>query len=154
VTRGITLLLGLAGAASAGFAGRSVNAGLGALALAIAAGLGLSLMLRGVGLRIVGVLVTVLATMGAGLSVASAVGGQSLAWVALAGFLAVLVASYSLLRHGPGWAALAADRPAHPKDLWKQIDEGLDPTSDEFDGDIGDFETTQHGEVPPGRDSG
>ncbi|HMR48814.1 MAG TPA: Trp biosynthesis-associated membrane protein [Arachnia sp.] len=154
MTRGITLILGLAGAALAGFTGQSVDAALGAIALAVAAGLGLSLMLRGVGLRIVGVLVTVLATIGAGLSVASAAGGQGVAWASLGGFLAVLVAGYSLLRYGPGWAALAADRPAHPKDLWKQIDEGLDPTSDESGGGTGDFETTQPDEMPPGRDSG
>ena len=113
-----------------------------------------SLLLRGVGLRIVGILITMLATIGGAVSVMAATAGQGLAWAALAGFLAVIVAGFFLLRDGPGWGCVGADRPARPKDLWKQIDEGIDPTSDENE-DLGDdFETRPPGEVPGGRDSG
>lgn len=154
MTRGRTLILGLAGTALGGIAGQGADAALGAIALAVGAGIGLSLMLRGVGLRIVGILITMLATIGGAVSVMAATAGQGLAWAALAGFLAVIGAGFFLLRDGPGWASVGADRPARPKDLWKQIDEGIDPTSDENE-DLGDdFETRPPGEVPGGRDSG
>lgn len=146
MTRARAVLLGLAGAALGGFVGRSASDALGMIALAIAAGFGLSLMLRGVGLRLIGIAMVLLGGLGAGLSVYAAVMEQPLARAALAGFLIVVFSGVVFVRSGPTWVALAADRPAQPKDLWKQIDEGIDPTEEEID-------PTRDEEMPPGGDS-
>ena len=50
------------------------------------------------------------------------------------------------LRGTPDLYRWRADRPAQPKDLWKQIDEGIDPTEEEID-------PTRDEEMPPGGDS-
>ena len=139
MTRARTLLLGLVGAALGGFAGQSASEALGTIALAIAAGFGLSLMLRGIGLRVVATAVALLGLLGCVLSGSVAADGQPWGWAALPGFLVVVSAGVVLFRFGPGWAGAPSDRPTAPKDLWKQIDEGIDPTDGE--------------DMPTGRDS-
>ncbi|MDF1489442.1 Trp biosynthesis-associated membrane protein [Tessaracoccus caeni] len=131
MTRARTLLLGLLGAALGGFAGQTASGALGTIALAIAAGFGLSLMLRGVGLRVIGTAVALLGLLGCVLSGSVATDGQLWGWVALPGFLAVVAAGVLLFRFGPRWVLAQADRATPPKDLWKQIDEGIDPTDGE-----------------------
>ena len=79
-------------------------------------------MLRGAGLRVVGVLLTVIAVMGAGWSVQA---GQ---WVAAAGFAVAAVASLGLVLWGPRWRSDRGSGGARALDPWAAMDKGEDPT--------------------------
>ena len=118
-------LLAAAGALIAGVSAQVGGSPLASLGWAVAAGVGLSLMLRGVGLRIVGVL---LASLSMASLVWAAKAGQ---WVALVGFVAVLVASFGFVVWGPSWRHRRVDEREAPADLWKAMDEGADPTDEQ-----------------------
>ncbi len=129
MTGRLAILLGLVGALGIAFTGLGAGASaVQALGWAASAGVGLSLMLRGPGLRIMGVLGVLLAiAAGAGAVVA---GGW--AWLAVV-FAAVLaVAAVATVASGPTWRAGAAATKREPaRDLWKQFDTGDDPTDNE-----------------------
>ena len=108
IGRAPVTLVAAAGAVTAGIAAQAASSPVGSLAWAAATGIGLSLMLRGAGLRVVGVLLTVIAVMGAGWSVQA---GQ---WVAAAGFAVAAVASLGLVLWGPRWRS--SERGCHQAD--------------------------------------
>lgn len=129
MTGRLTLLLALVGALGLAFTGLGTDASaVQALGWAAAAGVGLSLMLRGPGLRIMGVL-GILLSVAAG---ASAVVAGGWAWLAVL-FAAVLaVASVATVRSGPTWRRGPSATQKEPlRDLWKQFDAGDDPTTNE-----------------------
>lgn len=113
------------GALLAGGAAQVGGSPLASLGWALAAGVGLSLMLRGFGLRIVGVLLSVLAVVGAGWAIQE---GQ---WVASGGFVLVVVAALGILVWGPNWRQSHSGREAAREDPWKAMDRGLDPTAEQ-----------------------
>ena len=126
-TGGRTALLGIVGALGVGFTGMATDASaVQAFGWAAAAGVGLSAMLRGPGLRIMGVLgllLAVAAAISAGLA-----GG--LAWLSLLFCCALAAAGAATLRDGPTWRARQRSREKEPaRDLWKQFDDGEDPTT-------------------------
>ena len=125
----LTILLGIVGALGIAFTGLGADASaVQALGWAAAAGAGLSLMLRGPGLRIMGVLGVLLA-IAAGASAAVA-GGW--AWLAVAFAVVLAVAAVATIRRGPLWrAGVAATKKEPARDLWKQFDAGDDPTTDD-----------------------
>lgn len=129
MTGRLTALLAVVGALGIAFTGIGTDApAVQALGWAAAAGVGLSAMLRGPGLRVMGVLGVLLA-VGAAVS-----GGFSGGWAWLAVlFAAVLaVASVAVIRRATLWKAGSATAMREPaKDLWKQFDAGDDPTTDE-----------------------
>lgn len=120
-----TTLLAILGALLAAISAQVGASPLASMGWAIAAGVGLTLMLRGVGLRIVGVLIAVLGVTGAGWAV------QAGAWVAGGGFVLCIVAAGGFIVWGPGWHARRSPRAAAPADLWKVMDEGGDPTAEQ-----------------------
>ncbi|HQD21906.1 MAG TPA: hypothetical protein PKY27_06580 [Arachnia sp.] len=122
IGRAPVTLVAAAGAVTAGIAAQAASSPVGSLAWAAAAGIGLSLMLRGAGLRVVGVLLTVIAVMGAGWSVQA---GQ---WVAAAGFAVAAVASLGLVLWGPRWRSDRGSGGARALDPWAAMDKGEDPT--------------------------
>ncbi|MGV8846865.1 hypothetical protein [Tessaracoccus sp.] len=128
MTGRITALLAVIGALGIAFTGLAADASaVQALGWAAAAGVGLSAMLRGPGLRIMGVVGVLLAIAAA----ASAVLAGGWAWTAMA-FAAIMAVSavFTILR-GPLWRANATKARREPvKDLWKQFDAGDDPTTD------------------------
>lgn len=121
---GVTLVTA-AGALVAGIAAQSAGSPLASLAWAVLAGIGLSLMLRGFGLRIVGIILAAVGIGGAGWAVQA---GQ---WIPLTGFVVVLFGAGGYLAWGPGWRHRPRpERVAHT-DLWKAMDEGEDPTGEQ-----------------------
>ncbi len=129
LTAGRTALLGAVGALGIAFSGLAADApAVQAVGWAAAAGVGLSAMLRGPGLRVMGVLGLVLAAA-AGVSAAFA-GGW--AWVSLIFCVGLGVAALATFRDGHTWRARARSREKEPaRDLWKQFDAGEDPTRGE-----------------------
>ena len=117
----VTLVVA-AGAVTAGIAAQAAESPVGSVAWAAAAGVGLSLMLRGAGLRVVGVLLAALATTGACWSVQA---GQ---WVALAGFVVAAVGAAGLVVWGPRWRTERASGGGRALDPWAAMDKGEDPT--------------------------
>lgn len=121
--RAPTTLLGLVGALGAGIGGTVAEApevsGVGWAALA---GFGLSLMLHGVGLRVLGVALVLLAVLGSVVSLVTV-------WWMLFGFLLVAAAGVAMVAVGPSWASQRRKRPPS-KDPWKLMDDGDDPTVD------------------------
>ena len=128
MTGRLTALLAVVGALGVAFTGVGAGASaVQALGWAAAAGVGLSAMLRGPGLRVMGVLGTLLA-VGAFAS-AGIAGGW--AWIAAAFAVVLAVAAVATIRRGPAWRASEAGRKREPvRDLWKQFDAGDDPTTD------------------------
>lgn len=118
-------LLAVAGALGAGFAAQSSGSGVQAFAWALAAGIGLSLMVRGVGLRVLGVALTALAVAGAGWA------GRAGLWLVVAGFAVAAVAQLGVIVWGPGWASRPRGPRAGGDDLWAAMDRGDDPTLDD-----------------------
>lgn len=115
-----------------------------ALALSALAGIGVTLTLRSLGRRVVGVLISVLGVLVAAApwwgSTSSAESGFRLAGVlsagallALAGVLTVLTAGQQVLasRFEPDPKDPAPGRVAeqHPRDQWRALDRGDDPTT-------------------------
>ncbi|MFT3886891.1 MAG: hypothetical protein QM713_01825 [Arachnia sp.] len=125
IGRGPVTLAVAAGALTAGIAAQAAESPVGSLAWAAAAGIGLSLMLRGVGLRVVGVLVVLIGVGGAVWS------AQSAQWVPLAGFVVCAVAAVGMVLWGPGWQARRGDAPERRVDAWAAMDKGDDPTESE-----------------------
>ena len=125
----VSILLALVGALGLAFTGMGAGAAaVQALGWAAAAGVGLSLMLRGPGLRVMGVLGVLLA-IGAG---AGAVVAGGWAWLAVPFAAALAVAAVAAVRSGPAWrASSSTTRKQPPRDLWKQFDAGDDPTTNE-----------------------
>lgn len=124
---GRTALLAVLGALGIAFTGLGAGAAaVQAVGWAAAAGVGLSAMLRGPGLRVMGVLGVALA----GAAAISAVLAGGWAWLALVFCLVLGMAGVATLRRGPQWRAGAGRRQEEPaRDLWKQFDAGDDPTS-------------------------
>ncbi len=122
-------LLAVVGALGIAFTGLGADASaVQALGWAAAAGVGLSVMLRGPGLRVMGVLGILLALAAA----ASSVVAGGLAWLALAFSMALAVAAVITTRDGPSWKSKVGTRDKEPaRDLWKQFDSGDDPTTSE-----------------------
>lgn len=118
-------LLAVVGALLAGIGGQVGGSSLASVGWAVAAGVGLSLMLRGFGLRVVGILLVVVSIGGLAWSV------QAAQWVPLAGFTLSLLASVGFVVWGPTWRNQARDRTDAPADLWKAMDEGADPTGEQ-----------------------
>ncbi|NHB86010.1 hypothetical protein G7085_19690 [Tessaracoccus sp. HDW20] len=125
-------LLAVAGALIAGVAAQTAGSSLASLAWALAAGVGLSLMLRGFGLRIVGILLAGLAVAGIGWA------AQSGQWTPLVGFVATLIASLGFVVWGPAWRHRRSTGREAPADLWKAMDEGYDPTGEQGSPDAAD----------------
>ena len=128
MTGRLTILLGIVGALGIAFTGLETDVpSVQALGWAAAAGTGLSLMLRGPGLRIMGVLGALLAIAVA----ASAAAAGGWAWLAVVFAVVLAVAGVATARRGPLWRASVASTKREPaRDLWKQFDEGDDPTTD------------------------
>ena len=118
-------LLTAAGALVAGLAAQSAGAPLASLAWALLAGIGLSLMLRGFGLRIVGMLLVALAVGGV------VWGVQSAQWVPVAGFAVAGDAALGFVAWGPGWRLRQRREREVQVDYWKAMDEGDDPTDEQ-----------------------
>lgn len=118
-------LLTAAGVLVAGLAAQSAGAPLASLAWALLAGIGLSLMLRGFGLRIVGMLLVALAVGGV------VWGVQSAQWVPVAGFAVAGVAALGFVAWGPGWRLRQRREREVQVDYWKAMDEGDDPTDEQ-----------------------
>lgn len=118
-------LLAAAGALVAGVAAQTAASPVASLAWALLAGVGLSLMLRGVGLRIVGVLLTALATASAFWA------AQAALWVSVAGFAVVALSAVGFILWGPGWAGRARRETDRPVDVWASMDQGSDPTAEQ-----------------------
>ncbi|MBK7821235.1 MAG: hypothetical protein IPJ61_09185 [Tessaracoccus sp.] len=133
IGRAPVTLAAAAGAVTAGIAAQAASSPVGSLAWAAAAGIGLSLMLRGVGLRVVGVLLTALAVTGAGWSVQA---GQ---WVACAGFAVVAVAALGVVVWGPRWRTERASGSGRALDPWAAMDKGEDPTTTDAPADEQDM---------------
>ena len=129
MTGRLSVLLALVGALGLAFTGLGAGASaVQALGWAAATGVGLSLMLRGPGLRIMGVLGVLLA-IAAG-AVAVVAGGW--AWLAVLFSAVLAVAAVATVRSGPTWRASAAATKKEPlRDLWKQFDAGDDPTTND-----------------------
>jgi hypothetical protein len=119
----VTLLAALAGVV-AGATAQAAGSPVASLAWALLAGVGLSLMLRGGGLRVLGVLLTVLATASAGWAV------QARVWPSAAGFAVVALASVGITVAGPRWAGRSRAAVDRPRDLWQSMDAGEDPTAE------------------------
>ncbi len=117
----VTLVVA-AGAVTAGIAAQAASSPVGSVAWAAAAGVGFSLMLRGVGLRVVGVLLAALATAGAAWSVQA---GQ---WVAFAGFVVAAIGTLGFVMWGPRWRSGRSTGEARALDPWAAMDKGEDPT--------------------------
>lgn len=116
-----TTLVGVIGALAAGILASTAPAPeVGGLAWAILAGLALSLMLHGVGLRVLGGVIAVLAALGGVLSVLTV-------WWLVVCFVPVLASGLLMLVFGPSWAR-GRQKKETVKDMWKQLDEGDDPT--------------------------
>lgn len=127
MTGRLTALLAVVGALGIALTGLGTGASaVQALGWASAAGVGLSAMLRGPGLRVMGV-VGLLLSIAAGVSAALA-GGW--AWLTLAFAVVLAVAAVATIRRGPTWRAAATTRRQPSKDPWKQFDAGEDPTTD------------------------
>ncbi|MDO5735105.1 MAG: hypothetical protein Q4P15_01370 [Propionibacteriaceae bacterium] len=124
----VTALLAVIGALGIAFTGLGAQApAVQALGWASAAGVGLSAMLRGPGLRVMGIL-GLLLSIGAAISAVLA-GGWALLGVVFAAVLAV--AAVGTVMRGPLWRAAATTSKREPvRDLWKQLDAGDDPTTD------------------------
>ena len=124
-----TALLGVIGALGIAFTGLATDASaLQALGWAAVAGVGLSAMLRGPGLRAMGVLGVLLA-VGAAVSTVFA-GGW--AWLSVLFCAILVVAAVATFRDGPGWREKTRSREKEPaRDLWKEFDAGEDPTAGE-----------------------
>lgn len=125
IGRGPVTLVAALGAVTAGFAAQASSAPVGSLAWALAAGTGLSLMLERVGLRVVGVVCTALAVIGAAWS------GQTGLWVPMVGFIVSAIALLGLFVWGPRWPARAARKSARTLDPWAAMDAGEDPTGEQ-----------------------
>lgn len=101
-----------------------------ALGWTAAAGTFLLLMLRGHGLRAMGVL---LALLGAGAGVLGVITGGT-GWFLLLPAALLVLGGGATARWGPGWPARAGAGPRDaPRDQWKQFDAGEDPTSGDTD---------------------
>lgn len=126
--RRVVEMLGLAGAVVAAIAGQVTGTGLiVALALAAGAAIALGLMLHGVGFRLVWWVLLLLAVVGVVVTIE--VGGW--AYLATAGFVAILVASRVANRFAPSWALNREHSPtAVSTSEWKQQDLGIDTTDD------------------------
>ena len=134
MTGRLTALLAVVGALGIAFTGMGVDApAVQALGWAAAAGVGLSAMLRGNGLRVMGVLGVLLA-IAAGVSAAST-GGWG--WLALAFAVVLAVAAFATIRRGPLWRAGNTKKREPVVDLWKQFDAGDDPTTNGLTPDEG-----------------
>lgn len=97
-----------------------------ALGWAAAAGAFLMLMLRGPGLRAMGILLVLLG-LGAGV-LAVLTGGTG--WFLLAPAALLVLGGGAAARWGPGWPTRTGSGPRDaPRDQWKQFDAGEDPTS-------------------------
>ncbi len=118
-------LLAVVGALLAGVSAQAAGSTLASVGWAVAAGVGLSLMLRGFGLRVVGILLAVVSIGGIAWS------AQASQWIPLAGFVLSLVASAGFVIWGPSWRHRQRTRTDAPADLWKTMDEGVDPTDEQ-----------------------
>lgn len=121
-----TLVILVLGALGVGLAAAPSGAGsASALGWAAAAGALLMLMLQGIGLRVLGVLLTLVAITIAGLTIAA--GGRALLLLIPAALIGWAGVAASV--RGPGWATRLGPGPrAAPADAWTQLDDGLDPT--------------------------
>lgn len=126
--RGPVLLVLAAGALGLVIGANLVaTAGGVALGWTAAAGVFLMLMLRGPGLRAMGVL---LALLGMGAGVLGALAGGA-GWFLLLPAALLLVGGGAAARWGPGWPTRAGAGPRDaPRDQWKQLDAGDDPTTE------------------------
>lgn len=101
-----------------------------ALGWAAAAGAFLMLMLRGPGLRAMGVLLVLL---GIGAGVLGALTGGT-GWFLLLPAALLVLGGAAAARWGPGWPTRAGNGPREaPRDQWRQFDAGEDPTAGEAD---------------------
>lgn len=125
---------GLAGALLAAATGQAIQEPVVlALALACAAACGLGFMLHGTALRLITWAEVPLGVLGVIVAIESS---QGWAYLALAGFVVVLVASRIVHRFTPVWAATVRERrKAAPLDPWKQQDMGIDATQEIPDDD-------------------
>lgn len=118
-------LLTTAAALLAGLTAQSAGSNLASLAWVLLAGVALSLMLRGFGLRIIGILLTVVAVAAAGWAVQA---GQ---WMPLVGFCLAAVGTLGFAWFGPGWRLRQRAERRPQADLWKAMDAGEDPTDEQ-----------------------
>ena len=97
-----------------------------AIGWAAAAGAFLMLMLRGQGLRAMGILLVLLG-LGAGL-LGAVQGGPG--WLLVLPAALLVVGGVAAARWGPDWPVRAGSGPRDaPRDQWKQFDAGEDPTA-------------------------
>lgn len=107
--------------------------GASSLGWAAAAGAFLLFMVRGAGLRPLGIL---LALLGSGAAVAAGLAG-GWAWALLVPAVLLVGAAVALVVRGPSWPRREGAGPrAAAMDDWKQFDAGIDPTGTSLDDDM------------------
>lgn len=125
------LALGALGLAIGG--GPAGSQAASSLGWASAAGVFLLFMVRGAGLRPLGIL---LALLGVAAGVAAGLTGGA-AWILLLPAVVLVCASVLLVRGGPSWPRREGAGPrAAAMDDWKQFDAGMDPTGASMDDDM------------------